>query len=56
MGLTVVQGAQLEPYEYIERLNEGSSMQAPAGFLDTIGYKAEEELSQEIAQDAADVF
>ena len=55
-GLTVIQGAQLEPFEYIERLNEGSSMQAPAGFLDTIGYKAEEELIQEIIDDIANGF
>ncbi len=55
-GLTVIQGAQLLPFEYIERLNEGSSTQAPAGFLDTIAYKAEEELDQEIGQDATDVF
>ncbi len=41
-GLTVTQGAQLDPHEYIIELNEGSSMQAPAGFLDAIMYKAEE--------------
>lgn len=34
-GNTIEQGASLEPYEYIERLNEGWSRQAPAGFLDT---------------------
>lgn len=55
-GLTVVQGAQLEPYEYIERLNEGSSTQAPAGFLDTIAYKGEEELILEILDDIANGF
>lgn len=55
-GLTIIQGAQLDPHEYIIELNEGSSMQAPAGFIDTIAYKAEEELDQEIAQDAADTF
>lgn len=35
-GLTIEQGAKLEPYEYIERLNEGSSRQAPAGFIDSV--------------------
>lgn len=34
-GMTIEQGAALDPFEYIERLNEGSSSQAPAGFLDT---------------------
>lgn len=33
-GLTIVQGSEIEPYEYIIRLNEGSSRQAPAGFID----------------------
>lgn len=55
-GLTIIQGAQLQPYEYIERLNEGSSMQAPVGFIDTIAYKAEEELIQEIINDIANGF
>lgn len=32
--LSIEQGAGLEPYEYIERLNAGWSKQAPAGFLD----------------------
>jgi hypothetical protein len=55
-GLTIIQGAELQPYEYIERLNEGSSQQAPAGFVDTIAYKAEEELVQEIINDIANGF
>ena len=33
-GLTIVQGSEIQPYEYIIRLNEGSSTQAPAGFID----------------------
>jgi hypothetical protein len=33
-NLTHTQGAELSPFEYIERLNEGSSQQAPAGFID----------------------
>lgn len=43
-GLTITQGANLEPYEYIERLNEGSSQQAPAGFIDSAAQSAEETL------------
>lgn len=41
-GLTITQGADLQPYEYIERLNEGSSQQAPAGFIDNAAQAAEE--------------
>lgn len=33
-GLEIWQGSEIEPYEYIEKLNEGSSVQAPAGFID----------------------
>ena len=55
-GMTIIQGAELLPYEYIEKLNEGSSQQAPAGFIDTIAYKAEEELVQEIISDIANGF
>lgn len=33
--LGITQGSSVEPYEYIEKLNEGSSLQAPAGFIDT---------------------
>lgn len=36
-GLTIEQGSDLDTiglYEYITRLNEGSSTQAPAGFID----------------------
>jgi hypothetical protein len=55
-GMTIIQGAELQPYEYIEKLNEGSSQQAPAGFIDTIAYKAEEELIQEIISDIANGF
>lgn len=50
-GMTIVQGAGLEPYEYIERLNEGSSQQAPAGFLDAIVFKAEQEFIAELLSD-----
>lgn len=33
-GLGITQGSDIEPFEYIEKLNEGSSAQAPAGFID----------------------
>ncbi len=36
-GLSITQGASIDPYEYIIRLNEGSSTQAPAGFIDAAG-------------------
>lgn len=55
-GMTVIQGAQLEPHEYINELNEGSSKQAPAGFIDTIAYKAEQELIDEILRDLTKGF
>jgi len=42
-GLTIEQGSdlkqQLDLYEYIIRLNEGSSKQAPAGFIDAAAEK-----------------
>jgi hypothetical protein len=55
-GLTIIQGAELQPFEYINELNEGSSQQAPAGFIDTIAYKAEMELIDEILSDIANGF
>lgn len=33
-GLDVSFGINVEPFNYVERLNEGSSQQAPAGFID----------------------
>lgn len=47
-GLTVEQGSSIEPYEYIERLNEGSSKQAPAGFIDRAADRAETRLELRI--------
>lgn len=47
-GLTIEQGSSIEPYEYIEKLNEGSSTQAPAGFLDSAAARAEERLETAI--------
>lgn len=53
-GLTIEQGsdlkAQLDLFEYITRLNEGSSKQAPAGFLDASAARAEEKLGNRLEQ------
>jgi hypothetical protein len=38
----------LEPYEYIKRLNEGYSTQAPAGFIDIEAEKAADEVTDGI--------
>lgn len=50
---TVERGADLEPYEYIIKLNQGSSKQAPAGFLDVIQLQAEDDLYADIDADIA---
>ncbi len=55
-GMTVEVGAELDPYEYIEALNEGHSMQAPAGFIDAIGLREAERLADYIADDLVDAF
>lgn len=47
-GLTITHGAGIEPFEYIERLNEGSSSQAPAGFIDAAAEAAEIMLEEKI--------
>lgn len=51
-GLTIEQGsdlkAQIDHYEYITRLNEGSSKQAPAGFIDAAAEKAGENLANRL--------
>lgn len=46
-GLTIEQGSDLDTigmYEYITRLNEGSSKQAPAGFIDVAAERAGDRL------------
>lgn len=47
-GLTIEQGSDLSAnlglYEYITRLNEGSSTQAPAGFIDAAAERAGDKL------------
>lgn len=45
-SLSITQGSLVE---YIGRLNEGYSKQAPAGFIDAIAYAAREELSAAVA-------
>lgn len=55
-GMTIAQGGQLEPFEYIERLNEGSSQQAPAGFMDTIAYKMQLLLEEWLADELLKAF
>lgn len=52
-GNTITQGASLEPYEYIERLNEGWSQQAPAGFLDSAAQYAEYRLIDNLEKEMA---
>lgn len=51
-GLTIEQGSNLKEaldlYEYIIRLNEGSSKQAPAGFIDAAAERAGEKLEQRL--------
>mgnify|MGYP001559221093 CR=1 FL=1 len=52
-NLAITQGSAVE---YIEQLNEGSSQQAPAGFIDAEERAGAEELSQKIADDMARLF
>lgn len=52
-ALMLTQGSRLE---YIERLNEGSSTQAPAGFIDAIERQAAENLADGLEQDVDDAF
>lgn len=51
-GLTIEQGSDLKAaidhYEYIIRLNEGSSKQAPAGFIDVAAERAGEKLENRL--------
>lgn len=44
-GLTITQGTTVE---YVQNLNEGSSSQAPAGFIDTAAVDASEQLQRRI--------
>ena len=47
-GLTIEFGSDIAPYEYIIRLNEGSSKQAPAGFIDVAAERGEGRLEYAI--------
>lgn len=47
-GLTITQGLALNPYNYVEDLNAGSSSQAPAGFIDAQAERAGLVLSNEL--------
>ena len=47
-GLTIKQGADLRPYNYIDELNAGSSKQAPSMFLDVIAEQAADDLVKAI--------
>lgn len=47
-GLTIEFGSDIAPYEYIIRLNEGSSKQAPAGFIDVATERGESKLEYEV--------
>ena len=54
--LTVTQGAALNPFEYIVRLNEGSSQQAPAGFIDVNAERALDELTEKLTEEWVRTF
>lgn len=54
--LSIEQGAELEPYEYIKRLNEGSSRQAPAGFIDITAEDVMDEFSGFLLTAVVEVF
>lgn len=52
-GLSIEQGSSLSDmglYEYIIRLNEGSSKQAPAGFIDSAAMRIEDKFVARIEQ------
>lgn len=55
-GLAIKQGSGIEPYEYIEKLNEGSSVQAPAGFIDTSARRAEINLTNTLEDEVVNVL
>lgn len=52
-SLSVVQGTNVP---YVQRLNEGHSQQAPAGFIDAGAVAAARELQKELAELADEVF
>lgn len=52
-GMSITQGAGRVPFEYISRLEEGSSTQAPAGFISAIVTRVAEELGTIMADEIA---
>lgn len=52
-GMTIEQGTKLG---YVEYLNEGSSTQAPAGFIDAEAQRALENLANELGDDVEKVW
>lgn len=52
-ALAITQGSRVE---YIENLNQGSSSQAPAGFIDAETRRAEQALEDGLQQDIEDAF
>lgn len=54
-GMSITQGSSIEPYEYIQRLNEGYSQQAPAGFIDAAAANAEIALEEFVNQAAGEL-
>lgn len=52
-GATIIQGSKVE---YIEYLNEGSSSQAPAGFIDVEASQAQARLETELTDDLVRLF
>ncbi len=52
-GLSITQGSTVE---YIPALNEGSSSQAPAGFIDSIERRSAQELEQMLANELAKIL
>lgn len=52
-GLSIVQGSEVE---YIVQLNEGSSRQAPAGFIDVAARDAIDDLEDDLAAIMTELF
>lgn len=52
-GMTIVQGS---PLPYIERLNDGWSQQAPAGFIDAEAERALDAIEDDIARQLESLF
>ena len=55
-GLSITQGSGIEPYEYIQKLEEGSSAQAPAGFIAASAKRAELNLVNTLKDEIGNVL